>query len=45
MYSPKIPERFIPRLCRLGKKRGLPVTRLVAEALEGYLEREEEEDD
>lgn len=45
MYSPKIPEKFIPRLWRLGKKRGVPMTRLVAEAIEEYLKREEEEND
>lgn len=37
MYSPKIPERFIPILYRLGRERGRPMTHLVAEAIERYL--------
>ena len=37
MYSPKIPERLIPALYRLGRARRRPMTHLVAEALERYL--------
>jgi hypothetical protein len=40
LYSPKIPEKFIPVLYRLGRSRGLPMTRLVADAVERYLENE-----
>ncbi|MEZ4503650.1 MAG: hypothetical protein R3C39_13575 [Dehalococcoidia bacterium] len=40
MYSPKIPERLIPILYRLGRERGRPMTQLVAEAVERYLEDE-----
>lgn len=40
MYSPKIPERLIPILYRLGRERGRPMTQLVAEAVERYLEEE-----
>lgn len=37
MYSPKIPERLIAPLYRLGRARGRPMTHLVAEAVERYL--------
>ncbi len=37
MYSPKVPERFIPMLYQLGRARGRPMTHLVAEAVERYL--------
>lgn len=40
MYSPKVPERLIPVLYRLGRERGRPMTHLVAEAVERYLEDE-----
>ena len=40
MYSPKIPERLIPILYRLGRERGRPMTHLVAEAVERFLEDE-----
>lgn len=40
MYSPKIPEPLIPILYRLGRERGRPMTQLVAEAVERYLEDE-----
>lgn len=40
MYSPKIPERFIPVLYRLGRERRRPMTQLVAEAVERYLSEE-----
>lgn len=40
MYSPKIPERLIPILYRLGRERGRPMTHLVTEAVERYLEEE-----
>lgn len=37
MYSPRIPERYIPVLYHLGQARGRPMTQLVAEAVERYL--------
>ena len=37
MYSPKIPERFIPELYRLGRARRQHMTTLVTEAVERYL--------
>lgn len=37
MYSPKIAECLVPRLYRLGKARGVPMTRLVSEAIEQFL--------
>lgn len=37
MYSPKIPERFIPVLYHLARSQGRPMTHLVAEAIERYL--------
>lgn len=37
MYSPKVPERFIPALYQLGRARRRPMTYLVAEAVERYL--------
>jgi hypothetical protein len=37
MYSPKVAEHLIPRLYQLGKARRVPMTRLVAEAIEQYL--------
>jgi hypothetical protein len=40
MYSPKIPERLIPALYRLGQERRRPMTHLVAEAVERYLAAE-----
>lgn len=40
MYSPKVPERLIPILYRLGRERGRPMTHLVTEAVERYLETE-----
>ncbi len=40
MYSPKVPERFIPVLYRLGRARGRPMTQLVAEAVARYLAEE-----
>ena len=40
MYSPKVPERLIPILYRLGRERGRPMTHLVAEAVERFLEDE-----
>ena len=40
MYSPKVPERLIPILYRLGRERGRPMTHLVAEAVERYLDEE-----
>ena len=40
MYSPKIPERFIPVLYTLARSRRRPMTHLVAEAVQQYLEAE-----
>jgi hypothetical protein len=40
MYSPKIPDKYIPALYRLGRSKGLPMTKLVADAVERYLETE-----
>lgn len=40
MYSPRIPEQFIPALYRLGQVRERPMTHLVAEAVERYLASE-----
>lgn len=40
MYSPKVPEHLIPILYRLGRERGRPMTRLVADAVERFLEDE-----
>ena len=40
MYSPKVPERFIPVLYRLARHRGAPMTALVAEAVAQYLGRQ-----
>jgi len=40
MYSPKISERLIPPLYRLGQAQGRPMTHLVAEAVERYLAAE-----
>jgi hypothetical protein len=40
MYSPKIPEKFIPALYRLGRAKGIPMTKLVADAVELYLDNE-----
>lgn len=37
MYSPKISEELIPHLYWLAKRRRLPMTRVVNEALEQYL--------
>lgn len=41
MYSPKIPERFIGQIYRNAKERGIPMTVVVAEALDAYLAAEE----
>jgi hypothetical protein len=40
MYSPKVRDKFVPVLYRLGRRRGVPMTRLVEEALAQYLHRE-----
>jgi hypothetical protein len=40
MYSPRIPDAYIPLLYRLARRRGAPMTALVAEAVAAYLERE-----
>ena len=37
MYSPKINEKFIPKLYKLKQITGKPMTTLVTEALEMYL--------
>lgn len=41
MYSPKVPEKFIPALYRLGKERKEPMTRLVAQAVADFLDKEQ----
>ena len=38
MYSPKIPEHFIPVLYRLARSQGRPMTHLVAEAVQTYID-------
>jgi len=38
MYSPKIPERLIPPLYQMARTRRRPMTRIVAEILDAYLE-------
>ena len=40
IYSPKIPDRYIPELFMLARARGLPMTRLVAEAVERLLDEQ-----
>ncbi len=40
MYSPKIHEKFVPVLYRLGRRRQVAMTRLVEEALHDYLTRQ-----
>jgi hypothetical protein len=40
MYSPKIPDRFVPALHRLSRARGQPMTQLVAQPVERYLATE-----
>ncbi len=44
MYSPKVREDLIPRLYRLKVKLNRPMTHLVAEAVEVYLARHEDQD-
>jgi hypothetical protein len=39
MYSPKIREDYIPVLYRIARNRGVPMTRLVCEALDEYLKK------
>jgi hypothetical protein len=41
MYSPKIPEHFIPTLHHLARLRGQRMTAVVAEAIEQYLARQD----
>jgi predicted transcriptional regulator len=41
MYSPKIPERFIPTLHHLSRLRGRPMTTVVAEAIQQYVARQD----
>ncbi len=41
MYSPKINEKHIPALYRLGKKEKKPMTQLVNEAIAEYLAKED----
>ena len=41
MYSPKIPEHFIPRLYRAAQAQKRPMTRLVADAVQRYLDEHE----
>ena len=44
MYSPKVREDLIPRLWHLARRRGVPMTALVAEAVEDYLIQYEGQD-
>lgn len=41
MYSPKIREDLIPRLYRLRQSMGVPMTKLVNQAIENYLQQAE----
>lgn len=41
MYSPRIPEEYVPALYRLARERRVPMTRLVAEAIAQFLATEE----
>lgn len=41
MYSPKIDEKHIPVLYRIGRERNKPMTHLVNEAITEYLEKQE----
>ena len=41
MYSPKIKEDYIPVLYKIAKVRGLPMTHIVREALDEYLNKPE----
>ncbi|MBM4465265.1 MAG: hypothetical protein FJ014_06925 [Chloroflexi bacterium] len=41
MYSPKVPEEFVPRLWRLARERGIPMTHLVRDAVSQYLATQE----
>ena len=41
MYSPKIRDEYIPVLYRIAKDRGVPMTQVVREALEEYLNKPE----
>ena len=43
MYQPKIREDLIPRLYRLARARGIPMTALVSELVEAALQRIEED--
>lgn len=43
MYSPKIRKELIPKLYKLGKIKGKPMTEVVNEILGDYLEKTEEE--
>jgi hypothetical protein len=39
MYSPKIKEEYIPIIYRIAKDRGIPMTHIVREALDEYLNK------
>jgi predicted transcriptional regulator len=41
MYSPRIPDHFIPTLHHLARLRGQPMTAVVAEAIAEYLEHQD----
>ncbi len=45
MYSPKIDEKLIPSLYRLGKVLGKPMTKLVSEAVAEYLAKNVSEEE
>jgi hypothetical protein len=39
MYSPKIREDYIPILYKIAQQKGIPMTHIVSEALEEYLNK------
>ncbi len=41
MYSPKIKETYIPVLYKIARARGMPMTHIVREALDEYLNKPE----
>ena len=45
VYSPKVPEEYIPALYHLGQERQEPMTQLVARAIAEFLDREQAPDD
>ncbi len=41
MYSPKIKETYIPILYKIARAKGMPMTHIVREALDEYLNKPE----